>query len=152
MPSPRPSPATVYDVCNIVVGTVIPRTAQCHDSSINVGGFLGHLDADLALKRTVRNWNNGRQVMRQRMLSEMLKERFGTKIYKLSLSSGCTCPNRDGSIGTGGCTFCSEGGSGEFAAPFLPLDDQIRLARQRVDAKIPRRNLRTVYLCKEGAA
>lgn len=77
--------------------------------------------------------------MRQRMLSEMLRERFGTKIYKLSLSSGCTCPNRDGTIGTGGCTFCSEGGSGEFAAPFLPLDDQIRLARLRVDAKIPRR-------------
>lgn len=77
--------------------------------------------------------------MRQRMLSEVLKERFGTKVYKLSLSSGCTCPNRDGTIGVGGCTFCSEGGSGEFAAPFLPIEEQIRLARQRVDAKIPRR-------------
>jgi len=73
------------------------------------------------------------------MVSEYLKERFGTKVYKLSLSSGCTCPNRDGLIGMGGCTFCSEGGSGEFAAPPLPLEDQIRLARKRVDAKIPAR-------------
>ena len=84
------------------------------------------------------------------MLSEVLKERFGTKVYKLSLTSGCTCPNRDGHIWmsaegdgkvllTGGCTFCSEGGSGEFAAPLLPLEDQIQLARQRVDAKIPAR-------------
>jgi radical SAM protein (TIGR01212 family) len=88
--------------------------------------------------------------MKQKMLSEVLKERFGTKVYKLSLTSGCTCPNRDGHIWmsaegdgivllTGGCTFCSEGGSGEFAAPLLPLEDQIRLARQRVDAKIPAR-------------
>lgn len=75
--------------------------------------------------------------MRQKMLSEMLKERFGTKVYKLSMTSGCTCPNRDGTIGYGGCTFCSEGGSGEFAAPFLPPREQIRLARQRVDAKFP---------------
>ena len=75
--------------------------------------------------------------MRQKMLSEALRERFGTKVYKLSLSSGCTCPNRDGTIGTGGCTFCSEGGSGEFASPFLPVDEQIRLARARVDGKFP---------------
>lgn len=75
--------------------------------------------------------------MRQKMLSEALRERFGTKVYKLSLTSGCTCPNRDGTIGTGGCTFCSEGGSGEFAAPFLPIDEQIRVAKQRVDSKFP---------------
>ena len=70
------------------------------------------------------------------MISEVLKERFGTKVYKLSLTSGCTCPNRDGRIGTGGCTFCSEGGSGEFAAPLLPLEEQIRQARRWVDRKI----------------
>lgn len=75
--------------------------------------------------------------MRQKMLSEALKERFGTKVYKLSMTSGCTCPNRDGSAGFGGCTFCSEGGSGEFASPLLPPEEQIRLARQRVDAKFP---------------
>lgn len=77
--------------------------------------------------------------MRQKMLSEALKERFGTKVYKLSMTSGCTCPNRDGRTGYGGCTFCSEGGSGEFASPFLPPEEQIRLARQRVDAKFPAR-------------
>ena len=77
--------------------------------------------------------------MRQKMLSEALRERFGTKVYKLSLSSGCTCPNRDGTIGVGGCTFCSEGGSGEFAAPLLPVEEQIRHARARVDGKFPAR-------------
>lgn len=70
-------------------------------------------------------------------LSDVLKAVYGQKIYKLSLQSGCTCPNRDGRLGTGGCTFCSAGGSGDFAAPFLPVDEQIRLARLRVDRKIP---------------
>lgn len=73
-----------------------------------------------------------------RMLSEELRERFGTKVYKLSLTSGCSCPNRDGRIGFGGCTFCSEGGSGEFAAPFLPVREQIGIAKQRVEAKFPK--------------
>ena len=52
-----------------------------------------------------------------------MRARFGTKVYRLSLQSGCTCPNRDGTIGTGGCTFCSEGGSGDFAAPLLPIGE-----------------------------
>ena len=69
--------------------------------------------------------------------NDAMRARFGTKVYRLSLQSGCTCPNRDGTIGTGGCTFCSEGGSGDFAAPFLPIADQIAAARKRVDAKIP---------------
>lgn len=75
--------------------------------------------------------------MQIRTVSEELKKEYGQKIYKLSLSSGCSCPNRDGTVGTGGCTFCSEGGSGDFAAPFLPIDEQIRFARARVDRKIP---------------
>lgn len=58
-----------------------------------------------------------------RFISDELKKIYGQKIYKLSLQSGCTCPNRDGTAGTGGCTFCSEGGSGDFAAPLnLPSD------------------------------
>lgn len=69
-------------------------------------------------------------------LSDYLKNKYGTKVYKLSLTSGCTCPNRDGSISTGGCIFCSEGGSGDFAAKFMPLDMQIAEARKLVDAKI----------------
>lgn len=44
-----------------------------------------------------------------------LKKRFGEKIYKLSLNGGMTCPNRDGKVGSRGCIFCSEGGSGDFA-------------------------------------
>ena len=47
-------------------------------------------------------------------LNEDLRRRFGCKVYKLSLSAGCTCPNRDGTLGARGCIFCS--GSGEFAA------------------------------------
>ena len=70
-----------------------------------------------------------------RTLSEYLKSEYGEKIYKLSLCSGCTCPNRDGTVGTGGCTFCSEGGSGEFAAAPGPLNEQIEDARGRIAAK-----------------
>lgn len=46
-----------------------------------------------------------------------LKKRFGEKIYKVSLDGGFTCPNRDGTLGTGGCIFCSDAGSGDFASP-----------------------------------
>ena len=57
---------------------------------------------------------------------------------KLSLSAGCTCPNRDGTIAAGGCSFCSEGGSGDFAAPFAPVKEQIRQAKKLVDPKFPK--------------
>lgn len=50
-------------------------------------------------------------------LDHAMKQRFGEKIYKISLDGGMTCPNRDGTIGTGGCIFCSGNGSGDFAAP-----------------------------------
>ena len=68
-------------------------------------------------------------------LSQALKEAYGEKVYRLSLSSGCTCPNRDGTLGTGGCTFCSEGGSGEFAAEPVPLKEQLDQAKARIQAK-----------------
>lgn len=68
-------------------------------------------------------------------LSAYLKQRFGEKVYKLSLSSDCSCPNRDGTLGYGGCTFCSEGGSGEFAAEFVSIDDQIETAKRRIRNK-----------------
>ena len=73
--------------------------------------------------------------MRYRSLSDAMKERFGTKLYRLALTTGATCPNRDGTLGYGGCIFCSEGGSGEFAAPLLPVKEQIRQAKKRVSAK-----------------
>ena len=47
-------------------------------------------------------------------VSEYLKEKYGEKVYKLSIDAGMTCPNRDGTLGTGGCIFCSGGGSGDF--------------------------------------
>lgn len=66
-----------------------------------------------------------------------MRKRFGGKVYRLSLSTGCTCPNRDGRCGTGGCIFCSEGGSGEFAQPsVLPMDVQIERAKELVAGKI----------------
>ncbi len=74
-------------------------------------------------------------------LSDFLKSKYGTKVYKISLTSGCTCPNRDGKVSKGGCTFCSEGGSGDFAAPFLPIDEQITIAKGRVDSKFPSKTL-----------
>lgn len=77
--------------------------------------------------------------MTRYFLSDYLKDTFGTKVYKLSLQSGCTCPNRDGTLGLGGCSFCSEGGSGDFASPLLPVRDQIKAAKKLVDAKFPRR-------------
>lgn len=57
-----------------------------------------------------------------------LKEYFGQKTIKLSIDGGFTCPNRDGSKGFGGCTFCSDTGSGEFASS---IDDQIRLLSKK---------------------
>ena len=71
-------------------------------------------------------------------LSEHYRRRFGCKVYKLSLQSGCSCPNRDGNIGFGGCIFCSEGGSGDFAAPLLPIEEQIQIAKHRVGHKLPK--------------
>ena len=47
--------------------------------------------------------------------NKYLKDKFGQKIYKISLDGGFTCPNRDGKTGTRGCIFCSKGGSGDFA-------------------------------------
>jgi radical SAM protein (TIGR01212 family) len=55
-----------------------------------------------------------------------IKHTFGRKLYKVSLDAGCTCPNRDGTLGYGGCTFCSTGGSGDFASSSLKsIDEQI---------------------------
>ena len=51
-----------------------------------------------------------------RTASDFYKSLFGCKVYKISLDAGCTCPTRDGTLGTKGCIFCSAGGSGEFAA------------------------------------
>ena len=72
-------------------------------------------------------------------LNTYLKKTFGKKVYKLSLDAGFTCPNRDGSIDTRGCSFCSAGGSGEFAASrHLTITEQIEEAKERVRKKLPK--------------
>lgn len=86
-------------------------------------------------------------------LNTWLKQQFGTKVYKLSLDAGLSCPNRDGSKGTGGCIFCSAGGSGDFtprsrksgnAWPFVnreqmedQIGEQIKAAKKLVAKKVP---------------
>ena len=69
-------------------------------------------------------------------LNAYCKQTFGDKVYRLSLNAGCTCPNRDGSLSTGGCTFCSEGGSGDFAAAYdISISKQITEAKMRIQQK-----------------
>ena len=76
-------------------------------------------------------------VMNYLSLNTYLKNTFGCKVYKLAIDGGFTCPNRDGTIGTRGCIFCSGYGSGDFAASRnLSITDQIESAKQRVKGKI----------------
>lgn len=63
------------------------------------------------------------------------KDRFGCKVYKLSLDGGFSCPNRDGSLSTGGCIFCSAQGGGEFAEKGANITAQLERAKRRVEAK-----------------
>lgn len=81
------------------------------------------------------NWDGKRYYS----FNSYLKQTFGEKVYKISLNGGFTCPNRDGTLGTRGCIFCSEGGSGDFAPDAaLPIGEQIeegiRMIRQKTDA------------------
>ena len=59
-----------------------------------------------------------------RTLNEHYREKFGCKVYKLSIDAGFTCPNRDGTVGTGGCVFCSDYGGGEFAESGTSVTEQ----------------------------
>ena len=71
-----------------------------------------------------------------RTANEYYKEKFGCKVYKLSIDAGFTCPNRDGSVSTGGCIFCSALGGGEFAEHEGSVALQLEKAKLRVAAKI----------------
>ncbi len=78
-------------------------------------------------------WDN----KRYHSLNYELKRCYGTKLYKLSLNAGMSCPNRDGTLDTRGCIFCSEGGSGDFAAPSkLSITEQIESAKQLIASKL----------------
>ena len=72
-------------------------------------------------------------------LDYKMKRISGHKIYKLALDGGMTCPNRDGTLGTDGCIFCSGGGSGEFAeslSAHVSVTEQIEAAKARVEKKM----------------
>ncbi len=70
-------------------------------------------------------------------LNTYLKDTFGTKVYKLALNAGFTCPNRDGTLDTRGCIFCSGSGSGDFCeSPLLSITEQIEEGKKRVASKI----------------
>ncbi len=68
--------------------------------------------------------------------NDYYKEKYGCKVYKLSIDGGFTCPNRDGTVSTGGCIFCSALGSGEFAEKGTNITDQLEKAKLRVERKI----------------
>ena len=70
-------------------------------------------------------------------LNSYLKNRFGTKLYKLSLDGGFTCPNRDGTLGNRGCIFCSGRGSGNFA---VPTGEDIAAAIEQAKLKVAHKN------------
>lgn len=64
-----------------------------------------------------------------------MKNIYGEKIYKIALDAGMTCPNRDGTCGTRGCIFCSEGGSGEFAASGSLIASQLERGKSLFNSK-----------------
>ena len=69
-------------------------------------------------------------------LDYYIKETFGEKLYKISLDGGMTCPNRDGTLGTRGCIFCSAGGSGDFASDrHVSIHEQLEQGKQLIARK-----------------
>lgn len=77
-------------------------------------------------------WNE----KRYHSLDYEIKSHYGEKLYKISLDGGMTCPNRDGKLDTRGCIFCSEGGSGDFAADHhLRISEQLHQGKQLVASK-----------------
>ena len=71
-----------------------------------------------------------------RTLNQHYREKFGCKVYKLSIDAGFTCPNRDGTLDTRGCIFCSAYGGGEFAQSGVSIPEQLEKAKSRVAGKI----------------
>ena len=71
-------------------------------------------------------------------LSKYLKDRYGTRVKKICIDGGFTCPNRDGTAGVGGCVFCGERGAGEHICAERSIKEQVEgeLAKGRADAYI----------------
>ena len=78
-----------------------------------------------------------------KMLSDYYREKFGCKVYKLSLDGGFTCPNRDGTAGTGGCIFCGGDGSGAFAERCC---ESIALQLERAKLRVQDKNRDGKYI------
>lgn len=70
-----------------------------------------------------------------RTLKQHYQEKFGCRVYKLSIDGGFSCPNRDGTVGTGGCIFCNETGSGDFAICGSSITQQLQDAKKWVEKK-----------------
>lgn len=66
-----------------------------------------------------------------RTFSSYLRERYGQKVYRVSLDAGFTCPNRDGTVGTEGCAYCSSRGSWSGSGRILPLKEQIKIGKEK---------------------
>ena len=74
--------------------------------------------------------------MRYNSLNNYLREKFGKKVYKISIDGGFTCPNRDGTLDSRGCIFCSQRGSGDFTPDKnLSVTQQIEEGKKRVISK-----------------
>ncbi|MBR1440418.1 MAG: TIGR01212 family radical SAM protein [Lachnospiraceae bacterium] len=77
--------------------------------------------------------------MKQQTLNSYLRNRFGKKLYKISINAGLSCPNRDGTLGNRGCIFCSGSGSGDFAEdPGMGITAQIEAGKARIKEKLPK--------------
>lgn len=68
-------------------------------------------------------------------LDAYCKNTFGHKCYKIAIDAGMTCPNRDGTLGTKGCIFCSAGGSGDFAVSGDSITSQVISGKQKFGTK-----------------
>ena len=83
-------------------------------------------------KKMIKEWNG----KRYHSLNYFLRNKFGEKIYKISLDGGFTCPNRDGKVAKGGCTFCSARGSGDFAGSrILSIKEQFEDRKEMMEKK-----------------
>ena len=86
------------------------------------------------------------KLIRYSSLNQYCTDSFGEKVYRLSLNGGMTCPNRDGSLSHGGCIFCSEGGSGDFATNYTTsISEQIETAKERILGKANCRKFITYF-------
>lgn len=101
----------------------------------NAMNSLGGISPTYSVDLERNLWYNS-HMDRYYAFNKYAREKFGCKTYKIALSGGMTCPNRDGTLGTRGCIFCSEGGSGDFAENLAPdTDTQIKNAIARVSKK-----------------